>query len=82
MTAIAALHLPMPASPDGGPQTANDGVSEHSSGTSSQTQTVNLPSHPTDAEPLELITALGVFDPDRVFASALDIDFRDQWVCS
>jgi hypothetical protein len=34
-----------------------------------------------DAEAVELVTALGVFDPDLVFASAVDIDFPDQWVC-
>jgi len=42
----------------------------------------NLSPQSGDDEPVELITALGVFDPNLVFASALDIDFQDQWVCS
>jgi hypothetical protein len=25
---------------------------------------------------------LGVFDPNLVFASAVDIDFQNQWVCA
>ena len=66
-----------------GSQTANDGVSENGSGgATSQTEMDNLSSQAGHEESLELITALGVFDPNLAFASALDIDFQDQWVRS
>jgi len=81
LTAAAALNLPMPPSPDGTPQTANGGVPGHGPGEAGQTHAENSLPQTGDVEPLELITALGVFDPDRVFASALDIDFQDRWVC-
>lgn len=82
--AIAALDLTMQPScnTEGGSQTAQDGVSEHGSGATGQTGMENLSTQSGDDEPMELITALGVFDPNSVFASALDIDFQDQWVCS
>lgn len=85
MTAKAALDLPMPPRDitAGEPQTAHEGVSEHGPGAAGHDETLNMHySQSDDHEPLELVTALGVFDPDRVFASALDIDFQDQWVCS
>lgn len=37
---------------------------------------------PKNDELVELITALGVFDPNLVFASAVDTDFQNQWVCN
>lgn len=67
---------------EGGSQTAHDGVSEHGSGATGQTGVENLSPQSGDEEPMELITALGVFDPNIEFASALDIDFQDQWVGS
>ena len=71
----------MPSSPER-PQTAIEGGLEHDSGDTGQAEMENSASLPGDHEPLELVTALGVFDPDRVFASALDIGFQDQWVSS
>ena len=84
MMIIADVDLAMLASrtTEGGSQTAHDGVSVHGEGATGQTGMVNLSSQSDDEEPVELITALGVFDPNLVFASALDIDFQDQWVCT
>ena len=70
----------MPPSPGEGPQTADSGISEHGPGATGHTEMENSASQSSNHEPLELITALGVFDPDRVFAAALDISFQDQWV--
>jgi hypothetical protein len=67
---------------EGGSQTAHDGVSVHGEGATGQTGMENLSSQSGDEEPVELITALGVFDPNLVLASALAIDFQDQWVCT
>jgi len=83
--AIAALDLAMLSSnsTEGGSQAAHDGVPENGSGgAAGQTGIGDLSSEVGDEEPMELITALGVFDPNLVFASALDMDFQDQWVCS
>lgn len=77
---LGSANLSMPHSLNGGLQSAIDGVSNHDSGATDQTVMENLSLQSGNAEPLELITALGVFDPDRVFASALDIGFQDQWV--
>src|ERR1700728_1570054 len=83
--AIAALNLEMLPSrtTEGGSQTAQAEGSENAAGATDQTGTENLSSSQSGyEEPVELITALGVFDPNLVFASALDIDFQDQWVSS
>jgi len=79
---LGPLDLAMPASrPAEGEQTpAQDALPEQSS--VGHTTTQNLPPVPDNHEPVELITALGVFDPNLVFASAVDIDFQNQWVCT
>jgi hypothetical protein len=60
--------------------TAQDAVPEQNNVAVDDTTTENVPTVPDDEEPVELITALGVFDPNLVFASAVDIDFQNQWV--
>jgi hypothetical protein len=85
VVAITALDLAMLSSnnTEGGSQAVHDEVPENgSAGAAGQTGMGDLSLEAGDEEPVELITALGVFDPNLVFASALDMGFRDQWVCS
>lgn len=65
------------------PQTAaHHVIPGHDNTVPGQTTAEALTPLPTDDEPVELITALGVFDPNLVFAAAVDLDLQDQWVCT